>query len=104
MKNELNGNSFEDSGSNFPKDDVGIREEQVLDICDHIISRCWREIFESENNKKISLEDLEKILNLANNSWVLATDILRDDNEEEFVFDENEDIDNEDEEEDGEEA
>jgi hypothetical protein len=90
----MHGDLFQQTDNEIPQDDSGIRAEQVLDICDHIISRCWKEIFENEKKDEIAIEKLEKILGLSHGAWILASDVFskKDENSEEWIH-ENEDED-----------
>jgi len=64
--------------SEVPDDDGGHKTSQVLDICNHIIDRCWNDLFldVKEENEK-SLDDLEKVLKLTYTSWSLALETIQ---------------------------
>lgn len=54
----------------IPPDDQGINTEYVLEISEKIIERAWREV--SDDEKEISLDDLQKIINVTDSSYSLA--------------------------------
>lgn len=53
-----------------PPDDQGINTEYVLEISEKIIQRVWNEV--SDDEKEISLDDLQKIINVTDASYSLA--------------------------------
>lgn len=57
-----------------PHDDQGINTENVLEISEKIIRRAWIEI--SDDEKEISLDDLQKIVNITNDAYVLGIKAL----------------------------
>jgi hypothetical protein len=71
-----------------PQDDSGIKPQQLLDICDKVIDRCWHEL--GSSSKELPLEHLEKILQLSMNAWSLAVNVFMHSNETEEQDDDDE--------------
>ena len=87
----------------IPPDDQGINTEYVLEISEKIIQRAWNEV--SDDEKEISLDDLQKIINVTDSSYSLAIraleigynltqdylmDLDDDNNDDEDFFDDDE--------------
>ena len=58
----------------IPPDDQGINTEYVLEISEKIIRRAWKEV--SDEDKEISLDNLEKIIRITDASYSLAVRAL----------------------------
>lgn len=57
-----------------PPDDQGINTENVLEISEKIIRRAWNEV--SDDEKEISLDNLEKIIRITDSAYSLAIKAL----------------------------
>jgi len=53
----------------------GVNSGQVLDICTHIINRCWGEIF-GENAKPQDLDACRKLMELAGDAHRTAIEVV----------------------------
>ena len=88
-----------------PQDDQGINTENVLEISEKVIRRVWLEV--SDEEKVISLDNLEKIIKITDTAYSLAVraleigysltqdylDDLNSGEEDEGDFDQDEDTD-----------
>lgn len=61
-----------------PRDDSGINNDHILDLCDFIISSAWAKYI--GNNKEepgnISIRELESLSNSLQNVWILVREII----------------------------
>lgn len=58
-----------------PKDDEGVKNEQVVEICEFVIQKNWERVHEN-HSKEIPFEEMLKILNSTATAWSLATDVI----------------------------
>lgn len=90
-----------DENDNDSPDNLSIRIDQIFDICDYTIRRCWDELLK-DTKSEISLDKLEKIIGMTKTSWDLLFDVMSSTSgtfeEEEIQNTEDEDSDLEDDE------
>lgn len=103
-------------------DDYGVRNDQILDICDVIISELWERVYldrnktasssgdgQVKNRQSLSIQDLQNVAATVHMVWEVVHDIIKVDDEdmiwiEEIEDDEDIDENDDDEEEDGEDS
>jgi hypothetical protein len=73
-----------------PKDDEGVKNEQVVEICEFIITQNWNRLHEGNTEKPLESSELQKILSMTWDAWHLATDVIdyQENKEEEKEFEE----------------
>jgi len=59
-----------------PQDDEGVKSQKVLDICGYAIDKAWDMIFDRDISEKLSVDELSKIMKLAGQAHILATDVI----------------------------
>jgi len=63
-----------------PKDDEGLKSQQVINICEYVIEACWDEIFAPDSaDIRLTTDRIEKlkdILELSYQSHMTATSII----------------------------
>lgn len=63
--------------SNYLPDDNGIKADQVIDICDFVISRCWEEIFgEDVVQEDLNVQKLEYLMKTASEAFLKAAEVI----------------------------
>lgn len=58
----------------IPEDDAGVKPQQLIEICDKVIDRCWHEV--NGTNEQIPLERLQKVVEVAISAWSLAVNVI----------------------------
>lgn len=72
-----NGSSSPDNSDlPQPRDDSGINNNHVLDLCDYVITTTWKKYIESPPNKLPSTEELNSLAQTLTGVWILAQEII----------------------------
>lgn len=86
-------------------DDYGIRNDQILDLCDYIVRKLWERIFldmanrPGDRQQELSLTELHQMADTLATTWALTSDILEIDAKLKWLLDQDEDEDESDDEE-----
>lgn len=82
-------------GSDFAGDDYGIRNDQILDLCDFIVRKLWEQVYidgsknagEKPQVNDLGLKDLKDIATTLDTVWNLTQGILDIDAKIKFALD-----------------
>jgi len=109
MAKKSNNNEPDNSNNgDLAGDDYGVRNDQILDLCDFIVRKVWEKVYvsdqESSKNKQqkqdLSLDELHKIAITLDTVWILTQNVLGIDEKLKWIIEENNSIAEEDDEED----
>lgn len=62
-----------------PPDDYGIKSDQLLDVAEYVIKRCWDSVISVDQRDRMNKDELDylvTILNTASKAHKLATDVI----------------------------
>lgn len=59
-----------------PRDDSGINNDHILDLCDFIINTAWSKYIGNGTGEVPSIQELESLSNTTRNVWRLAQEII----------------------------
>jgi hypothetical protein len=64
------------NGESTPRDDSGINNDHILDLCDFIINSAWMKYIGNSTGSSPSIRELECLANTIQNVWILAQEII----------------------------
>lgn len=84
-----------------PKDDHGIRADEIIEMCNFAIKKSYESIFNKDKDS-VTLEEIDKAINTAGNAWQLAMTLVNDSETLNDIRDDHDDDDDEDDDDDDE--